>query len=257
VLVWRAMADTPSRPQHAPWAIAFAAVAIVAIVAGSLVYLLHSARTLPTDLIEGGRKALREMRDVAAAFSTGTVTTTFRGYATEVEGTSRLEFAQLRQLEVFERRDEAAVLWGQLKLPDVVVEARAPVEYTYYLDLDKQWRFRLEGREVLVTAPPVEFNQPSVDVSALQFEVKQGSVFRDEKLALENLRAELTALAAWRARQHIPLVREAGRRKVEAFVETWLVQRFSDGARYDARVRFADEPEPPSPHPPVLSSPTG
>jgi hypothetical protein len=249
--------EEPPRRSHAPWAIAFTIVAIVGIVAATLLYVFHAARTLPRDVIESGREALREARAVAAAFRTGTITTTFRGYATEIEGTSRLEFAQLRQLEVFERRDAAAVLWGTFNLPDVVVEARAPVEYTYYLDLDKEWRFRLEGQEVFVTAPAVEFNRPSVDVSALQFEVKEGSVFRDEKLALDNLRAELTSLSMWRARQHIPLVREAGRRKVEAFVETWLVQRFADGADYHARVRFADEPEPPSPHAPTLPKPAG
>jgi hypothetical protein len=147
---------------------------------------------------------------VAAAFRVGTVTTTFRGYATEVAGTSRLQFAELRQEESFERRDSEAVLWGALALPDVVVEARAPVTYTYFLDLDKEWRFRLEGRDVLVVVPPVEWNRPSVDVSALRFEVREGSVLRDEQLVLDRLRGELTPLLDRRARQHVPLVREAG-----------------------------------------------
>ena len=133
---------------------------------------------------------------MAAAFRTGTVTTTFRSYATEVTGTNRLQFAEVRQMEVFERRDEAAVLWGTLALPDVVVEARAPVEYTYYLDLDKEWTFRLEGKDVHVVAPPVEFNRPSVDVSALRYEVREGSLLRDEEIALDKLRSELSAAHA-------------------------------------------------------------
>ena len=178
---------------------------------------------------------------MAAAFRTGTVTTTFRSYATEVSGTTRLQFAELRQEELFERRDSEAVLWGALVLPDVVVEARAPVTYTYFLDLDEEWRFRIEGRDVLVAVPTVEWNRPAVDVSALRFTVREGSVFRDEQVALGRLRAELTPLLDRRARQHVPLVREAGRRKVEAFVETWLVQRFTDGGDYRARVVFGDE----------------
>jgi hypothetical protein len=53
-------------------------------------------------------------------------------------------------------------------------------------------------------------------------------------------------------------VREAGRRKVEAFVETWLVQRFSDGREYRARVVFADEPQAAAtPRAPALPSPQG
>ena len=245
------------RPSHAPWAFAAAAVAVVAIVTGGVAYVVRSARSLPTEMIEGGRQALRDLREVAAAFRTGSVTTSFRSYATELHGTTRLQFAELRQLEVFERRDEAAVLWGALSLPDVVVEARAPVEYTYYLDLDREWRFRLEGKEVYVVAPPIAWNRPSVDVSALRYEVRAGSVFRDEQLVEERLRSDLTALSALRARQHVPLVREACRRKVEAFVETWLVQRFADGDGHRAHVRFADEPAEPVPAAPRLQAPAG
>jgi hypothetical protein len=234
-----------------------ATVATVAIVVAGGVYVFRSLRSLPVDVVEGGRQALRDLREVAAAFRTGTVTTTFRGYATEVSGTTRLQFAELRQEESFERRDSEAVLWGTLSLPDVVVEARAPVTYTYFLDLDKEWRFRLEGRDVLVVVPPVEWNPPAVDVSALRFEVREGSVLRDEQVALDRLRSELTPLLDRRASQHVPLVREAGRRQVEAFVETWLVQRFADGKDYRARVLFGDEPAAATPRPPALPSPVG
>jgi hypothetical protein len=249
--------DEPRRPSHAPWALAVAAVAIVAILTGGALYVLRQARALPGDVIEGGRKALHDLREVAAAFRTGTVTTTFRGYATEVSGTTRLQFAELKQEEAFERRDSEALLWGALALPDVVVEARAPVTYTYFLDLDKEWRFRLEGRDVLVVVPAVEWNRPAVDVSALRFTVREGSVLRDEQVALDRLRAQVTPLLDRRAAQHVPLVREAGRRKVEAFVETWLVQRFADGKDYRARVVFADEPAAASPRPPALPTPIG
>jgi hypothetical protein len=248
--------DEPRRPKHASWALAAAAVAIVAIVAGGALYVFRSLARVPGDVVEGGRQALRELRDVAAAFRTGTVTTTFRGYATDVAGTTRLQFAELRQEEVFERRDSEAVLWGALALPDVVVEARAPVTYVYFLDLDKEWRFRLEGRDVLVVVPPVEWNRPAVDVSALRYSVREGSVFRDEQVVLDRLRSELTPLLDRRARQHVPLVREAGRRRVEAFVETWLVRGCADGGTYRARVLFGGEAAA-SPPPPALPSPLG
>ncbi|HVO11152.1 MAG TPA: hypothetical protein VMX54_10475 [Vicinamibacteria bacterium] len=246
-----------ARRSQLAWAVAAAAIAVVAIVTTGVVYVLHSARTLPMDVLGQGRAALREAAEVAAAFRTGTVTTSFRSYATRVRGTSRLEFAELRQLEAFERRDSESLLWGTLSLPDVVVEARAPVEYTYYLDLDAEWRFRLSGRDVEVRAPAVAWNQPAVDVSALRYEVREGSVLRNEEIVQDRLRAELTALAAMRAQQHLPLVREVGRRKVEAFVETWLLQRFADGAGYRARVRFADEPAAAPPPPLVLPTPAG
>jgi hypothetical protein len=249
--------EEPSRPSHAPWALAFAAVAVVAIVTAGALYVFRSARSLPAEVIEGGRQALRDIREVAAAFRTGTVTTRFHGYATEVTGRTRLQFAELRQEEVFERRDREAVLWGTLALPDVVVEARAPVSYTYFLDLDKEWRFRLEGRDVLVVVPPIEWNRPAVDVSSLRYEVREGSVLRDEQVVLDRLRTEMTPLLDRRAREHVPLVRETGRRRVEVFVETWLVERFADGSGYRARVLFADEPAAVPPRPPALPSPAG
>jgi hypothetical protein len=249
--------DEPGRPSHAPWALAAAAVAIVAILTGGALYVFRSARSLPGEVIEGGRRTLRDLREVAAAFRTGTVTTTFRSYATDVSGTTRLQFAELRQEELFVRRDHEAVLWGTLALPDVVVEARAPVTYTYFLDLDKEWRFRLRGRDVLVVVPPVEWNPPAVDVSALRFEVREGSAFRNEDVVADRLRSELSPLLDRRAREHVPLVREAGRRKVEGFVETWLVQRFADGGGYRARVVFGDEPAAATPRPPALPTPSG
>jgi hypothetical protein len=250
------MSET-GRPQHAAWALAVAVIAVALIVTGGALYVFRSARSLPAEVAESGRKALSELREVAAAFRTGSITTTFRGDATSVAGTTRLQFAELRQEEVFERRDAAAVLWGALALPDVVVEARAPVTYTYFLDLDKEWRFKLQQDVVDVTVPPVEWNRPAPDVSALRFSIREGSVLRDEQLVLDRLRAELTPLLDRRAKQHVPLVRETGRRKVEAFVETWLVQRFADGKQYRARVVFADEPKPPSPQAPALPSPQG
>jgi hypothetical protein len=250
------MSET-GRPGHWAWALAAAVVAVVAIVTGAALLVLRSARSLPGEIAESGRKALSDLRDVAAAFRTGTVTTTFHGDATSVVGTTRLQFAELRQEEVFERRDAAAVLWGALALPDVVVEARAPVAYTYYLDLDKEWRFRLADGVVNVTAPAVEWNRPAPDVSALRFTVREGSVFRDEQLVVDRLRSEMTPLLERRAHDHVPLIRETGRRKVEAFVETWLVQRFSDGKAYRAHVVFADEPQVATPPPPALPSPQG
>jgi hypothetical protein len=247
------MRTPPTRP-GAPgaWALAFAAVAIVALLLAGGLYLFRSVGRLPTDLVESGRQALR---DVAAGFRTGTVTTTFRADATRLRGTTRIQFAELRQLETFERRDAASILWGTLALPDVVVQAHAPVVYSYYVDLDKEWRFRVEDKQVLVDAPAIEWTPPAVDVSALRYDVREGSVLRDEQIVAERLRSELSGLVMMRARQHVPLVRETGRRKVEAFVESWLVQRFTDGGGYRARVRFADDPVEQAPSPPALVPP--
>jgi hypothetical protein len=215
-----------------------------------VVYALRRATSLPAEIVEQGRGVLRDLKSVAEGFRTGTVTTSFASHATEVSGSTFLQFATLRQVEVFQRKDSTTLLWGQFSLPDVVVEARAPVEYTYYLDLNKPWNLRLEGDTILVSAPAIEFNTPALDASALRFEVREGSVFRDEAAVTEQLRRGLSSLAKLRARQHVVLVRETGRRRTEQFVETWLGRTFSDGSKHRAKVTFADEvPSAPSPSP--------
>ncbi len=204
-------------------------------------YVFHRAQSLPGELLEGGRTLASELRSVAAAFKTGTITTTFVSYATEMSGSQKLQFATLKEMEVFERTDRAQVLWGQLELPEVVVRAEAPVEYTYYLDLKERWDFLLEGKTVRVQAPPIRFNTPAIDVSRLRYEVKAGSVFRDETLALQNLKRGLGQLAQERASSNVALVRELGRKETTEFVRTWLLSRYDDAATYQIEVIFADE----------------
>lgn len=227
-------------PSRLSWPAAFALLGLAAILAA--LYAWRSLTDVPGQAVRATRELLGDARKIASAFRTGTVTTSFTGYATQLRGSNRLQVATLQQIEVFERKDEAALFWGQLALPDVVVDARAPVEYAFYLDLEEPWSFVLEGQTVLVKAPALRHNAPAVDVSALRYEIRKGSVLRDEAAVIEKLRQGLTELCKARARQHASLVRDTARRQAEEFVETWLKARFSDGGRFRARVSFADEP---------------
>ena len=96
------------------------------------------------------------------------------------------------------------------------------MQYTYYLDLDDDWDFRLEADTVYVAAPEIRHNRPSIDASALRYEVRQGSVMRDEESALQKLQLGITQMSEQRARENVALIRELGRRKTGQFVETWL-----------------------------------
>jgi len=229
-------------PRRSPWPLVVAILGVVAMTAGVVLYMVKRTADLPLEVAGRGREVVKELRSLAEAFRQGTVTTTFTSYATEISGNSFFQFATLKQVESFERRDTSTVLWGQLALPDVVVEARAPVEYTYYLDLNQPWSLRLESGTVRVIAPRIEWNTPAIDASALQFAVREGSIFRDEGLARDHLKDGLSEMARVKARLNVPLVREVGRKKTEEFVENWLVRGFADGANYRARVAFADEP---------------
>jgi hypothetical protein len=235
------MARPSGNPPPNPWARTVLWVALVALVVGAGLYVFKSLRDLPGDAVDRGVETLERLGDLAAAFRQGTVETRFLAYATRVSGSHYLQFATLEQTEVFRRTDAASILWGQLELPEVVVEATAPVTTTYYLDLDGTWDLRLDGPTVRVVAPPIEFNKPAIDASEIEYEARTTSWFRDEEEALAKLKEGLTALSIERARDNVPLVRELGRRKTAEFVESWLVRTFDDGGGYRVEIVFADE----------------
>jgi hypothetical protein len=231
----------PETKVKSRWPVVVAILGLAAI--GLAAFVFYQSKRLPLDLMEEGSS-------LARAFRSGTVTTRFISYATEVSGQNHLQFATLKEMEVFERTDSATVLWGQLKLPDVVVRARAPVEYTYYLDLNEPWELTLDDRLVTVRTPSIRFNSPAIDVSEIHYEVASGSMLRDEDVALQNLARGLSGLAKQRAQQNIALVREVGRKKTEEFIRNWLLAQYEDADTYRVEVIFADESvEGPRPSP--------
>jgi hypothetical protein len=233
------------------WPLAFTLVAIATLIIGAagVWYALRTARSVSTAAIDSGKEILDDIESIARAFRTGTIHTSFTSHATQVTGNSYLQFATLDEIEIFERTDSASALWGQLQLPDVVVRATAPVQYTYYLDLDRPWRFELvDDQRILVFAPAIRFNQPSIDVSRLDYEIRADSLLRDETKAVAALKQGLARMARQRAGDNVGLVREIGRRKTEEFVENWLFRDFGETARrYHVEVVFEDEAATPLP----------
>lgn len=227
------------------WPAAF--VIVVLALLGTVLYVFASLRNLPAEAARGTRAAVEELLSVAAAFRQGTIETRFVSWATRMEGTSYLQFATLEQTEIFRRRDTSSLLWGQLALPDVVVEAIVPVTYTYYVDLEGPWKFTLSDHRLRVTAPPIRFNRPAVDASEIRLEPRTSSILRDETSALEALRRSLTTLVERRAEDQIPVVRELARREIAEFVGRWLTGTLGDGGDYAVEVVFADEVAPSRP----------
>jgi len=225
------------------WTIAGVVFALVAFVTATVFITIHEVAKLPARTIAASADALTE---IAQAFRQGTVEIRFSNYASEVSGSQFFQFATLNQIEVFERLDSATVLWGTVALPDIVVEITAPVEYTYYVDLNGEWSFALRDGIVEVEVPAIEHNEPAIDASKIDFRVRQDSLVRNTDEAMEKLRAVLTDLARERARDNVELVREVGRRRVEQFIRTWLGSEFPDSERLRIDVRFAGEDPPPS-----------
>lgn len=226
------------------WAIAMAFLIMACLVLPIL--LIRSAMTRVRSLGGAAESALITARSIAEAFRTNRLETTLKSYATQIHGVSKFQVAELKQDESFERTDSASLAWGTIPLPDVVIEARARVIYTYVLDLQKRWELKLEGGRVDVLAPALEFTAPALDPSSLTFEVKRGSVLRDEEAVRSALQAGLTGFLNQRAREHLSLVRETGRKTTEDFVRVFLISHYDDAQALIVKVRFADEPAPES-----------
>jgi hypothetical protein len=246
--------DRPRRPS--PALFAFGALVLAILVAASV--LVGRVARLPGEVAGAIPRTIRDtaaavsegLAKLAAAIRSRRITTEFTSTATEIRGTKRLQVAELTQVEVVERRD--AMQFFGVPLPDVVVSARAPVTFTYVLDLDGPWGFDLTDRTVTVLAPALAWNAPAVDVSKLEFAKAETSILRDEDRVVEDLRTSLTAMFRQRARQNVPLVRETARRQAEEFVRAWLLRAY--GVPQDVRVvvRFRGEPETIAPAGPSL-----
>jgi hypothetical protein len=228
-----------------PWAWPVALTAIVAMSVGGGIYVFKSCRDLPGETLHKSRELAHELgqqlRNVASAFKQGTMTTTFTSYATSLSGSQYLQFATLSQREAFTRTDQSSLLFGYIPLPDVIVEASAPVTYTYYLDLNARWDFVLRDGVIWVTAPDIKYNKPALDISRITYEVKKDSHFRNTSEAMENLRNSMTLMCYQKAAANIGLVRETGRKQTESFVENWLAKSFADGKKYPVKVHFRNE----------------
>lgn len=230
-------------------------IAVVLILATTALLLFKSCRDLPGDALKLTGQAMtnvsKALLDVATAWNQRTITTSFTSYATQLNQQQFLQFATLKQTEVFTQSDQSTTAFGYIPLPEVVVEARAPIEYTYYLDLNADWDFLVQDNIIHVRAPRIRFNKPAIDVSAIAYQTRKGSILRSDAEAQENLKKTLSLLAQLRAKENIPLVRETGRKQVAEFVEKWLSKSFTDGSNFAVKVYFPDEKTPLPPHSPT------
>ena len=235
----------PADPPN-PWPKTAIWLGVLGVIALNAALVFRSCSKLPGEVLDKAGnvvdKAGKALANVASAFNQGTIRTEFISYATSITNQHYLQFATLKQTEIFTRSESATTGFGYIPLPEVVVEARAPVETTYYLDLNAKWDFVLKDNVIYAFAPPIRFNKPSVDASAISYEVKKGYLKTAE--ATENLKKSISSLSTLKAKENISLVRENGRRQTTEFVERWLMKSFSDGARYPVKVFFPDEKPP-------------
>src|SRR5215212_2133310 len=74
------------------------------------VIFIKSCVSSPSAMVDAAGRAIEQagqaLATVVAAFKSGKVTTEFISYASTIHPTQRLQFATLKQTEIFTRRDE-------------------------------------------------------------------------------------------------------------------------------------------------------
>lgn len=238
---------------------------MVVVILGLVAYL--SVVQIGRSIREGGRAATDAVRqigedavDIAAAFRTGTITTTFIAAIPSFapDSGARLELAVFEALETLRSTDELRVAWDFIPLGTTTAEIRVPVTYRYHLRLDEPWRLQVKDQTCLVHAPPIRPTlPPAIDTAGIEKHSERGWLRFNEEEQLEELQRGITAAVSSRAADgaHLEMVRERCRREVAEFVRSWLL--IEDHWRADrfrsVTVVFADEvPQEPSMLPPTL-----
>lgn len=167
------------------------------------------------------------------------ITYRFHSYQREIAGKQSLHVAQLKQVEVYQRTSQAK-FWS-LPLPDVVVSASFPVEYNFNVSLAVPWEFEKVGQVLVVKVPEISSQTPAVNISELIFEVKKGSILRNEDQAKELLQKDLRLFLIENSIVLKNDVREVARKAIKDFLQNWIVKSSGDKSSYEIEVRFPEE----------------
>ncbi|MCJ8276930.1 MAG: hypothetical protein HRT44_06550 [Bdellovibrionales bacterium] len=194
-------------------------------------------------LFLSGKFTLDYLGGLSSDVSKKEASTDFLSYMTRVNGVRQLQLAKLDQMEVLTKKSRKLIFWNKLELPPVVVALEVPVQYSYYVDLKKNWRINQTGGAIEVIAPPLEFNPPAAKVSEIQFRLEKKSIFRNEENVKNSLLKDLSPYLETRAQEQASLVRETARRELQELVQLWY--KASSEQPLQIVVLFADEVEDP------------
>lgn len=165
---------------------------------------------------------------ISEGFASGKVVDEFHSYITQIKGSNRLQVASVNSIEVFSKKDSKSILWDLISLPDVVVEIIAPVEYTYFIDLNEKWNFLWEENDtsIIIVAPQIKAGTPAIDVSKMEIIEKQGSFLRNVEEIKNNLRLELSDKLKFTANEKISVIRETARSEIKNFLLNWFIKYY-------------------------------
>jgi hypothetical protein len=124
------------------------------------------------------------------------------------------------------------------------MEVRAPVTYSYYVDMKGPWKIISEGETLSIVAPKIRVGEPATDLSRLDTHIDSGKFIFNEAEKLEELRKQFYSdmIKKGTSREYMDSVREDARRSLAEFANGWILAELS--RKYPVKyisVRFEDE----------------
>jgi hypothetical protein len=157
-----------------------------------------------------------------------------------------LETATVQMTEDFYRSD--AKTWWGIYLGNTASHIQVSATYRYGVPLDDPaWEIVRKGQTAVVVAPVLRPSLPvAVDTGTWREKTESGWARFDKFEQLEALRKSVSGDLAERADdpRRLALAREASRRTIAEFVETWLLAKdpeWQRGAFSAVKVYFLDE----------------
>ncbi len=157
-----------------------------------------------------------------------------------------LEVATAESSERFSRTSNLEMFGRVLPGTTTVSEITVPATYRFHIDLRDQWDLLVDGKRLLVTAPPVRPSLPvAFDTGGMRKKSQSGWARWDGAENLAALEKEITGKLEERAGQPYTLerIRDESRVAVARFVRDWLLDRdaWGEGRFEEIVVVFAGE----------------
>jgi len=233
------LSNTPGSWSAYRWPAVVVLVSLIALAA--YVFTLQQGERV-------ARGVANSLVSAAGKFSQGTITRTFTAAIPTIFRTpgGSLELASAQATETFTSSDAKYVAWNKVYLGTTVTEIKVPVTYRYHIRLQDTWRVETGPHACIVYAPRLRPTlPPAIHTDTMEKKSESGWARFNMQEQMEDLEHSLTPTVASYAsdRAHLALVREACRRTVAEFVQSWLLQEGQwQPDKFDTiKVIFADE----------------
>ena len=175
------------------------------------------------------------------------ITQTFIGYTEQTKKVQHLLLLKITRNETDRKEYTFSHPWimNGKPLSNAIMEVRAPVTYSYYVDMKGSWKIISEGETLTVVAPKIQAEEHATDMSRLDTHIDSGKLIFNEPAKLEELRKQFYTdmIRKSTSREYMDSIREDARRSLAEFANGWIIADIAKkypSVKYIS-VRFEDE----------------